>query len=198
MRIYIYEAYEVRIMYVVVGLGNPGRKYDCTRHNVGFEVIDYLAYRNNIEVKKIKHKALIGEGTIAGQKVMLVKPQTFMNLSGQSVSEICGYYKIDLDKLIVIYDDIDIDFGRVRIRKKGSGGTHNGMRNIIYQLQEDIFPRVRIGIGRPEKGNLVSYVIGKFEEKEKEDIILSIKLATEAVENMIEEGIDKAMNNYNK
>jgi len=185
-------------MYVIVGLGNPGKKYAETRHNVGFEVIDYLAYRNNIEVKKIKHKALIGEGTIEGQRVMLVKPQTFMNLSGQSVLEICRYYKVDLDKLIVIYDDIDMDLGRIRIRKKGSGGTHNGMRNIIYLLEQDEFPRVRIGIGRPSNGDLISYVIGKFDKDEKEDIILSIKLAAEAVENILGEGIDKAMNNYNK
>lgn len=185
-------------MYVIVGLGNPGKKYAQTRHNVGFDVIDYLAYRNDIEIKKIKHKALVGQGIIDGKKVMLVKPQTFMNLSGQSVLEIFEYYKIDLNKLIVIYDDIDIDLGRVRIRKKGSGGTHNGMRNIIYLLQKDEFPRVRIGIGRPIHGDLVSYVIGKFKEEEKEDIILSIKLAAEALECMVGEGIDKAMNRYNK
>ncbi|SKC91194.1 aminoacyl-tRNA hydrolase [Maledivibacter halophilus] len=185
-------------MYLVVGLGNPGKKYAQTRHNVGFEVIDYLAYRNNIEIKKIKHKALVGEGRIQGEKVMLVKPQTFMNLSGQSVLEILEYYKVDLNKLIVIYDDIDIDLGKIRIRKKGSGGTHNGMRNIIYLLQKDDFPRVRIGIGRPAHGDLVSYVIGKFQEDEKEDIILSIRLAAEALESIVGEGIDKAMNKYNK
>ncbi len=192
------DLYEVRIMYVIVGLGNPGKKYAETRHNVGFGVIDYLAYRNNIEVKKIKHKALIGEGIIEGQRVMLVKPQTFMNLSGQSVMEICNYYKVDLSKLIVIYDDIDIDFAKIRIRKKGSAGTHNGMRNIIYLLQQDEFPRVRIGIGRPEKGDLVNFVVGRFSEKEKEDIVLSIRSAAEAVENIIGEGMDKAMSNYNK
>ncbi|MCT4565965.1 MAG: aminoacyl-tRNA hydrolase [Maledivibacter sp.] len=185
-------------MYVVVGLGNPGKKYAGTRHNVGFEVVDYLAYRNNIELKKIKHKALIGEGIIDGKKVMLVKPQTFMNLSGQSVSEICEYYKIDTSKLIVIYDDIDIDLARIRIRKKGSSGTHNGMRNIIYLLRQDDFPRIRIGIGRPIHGDLVNYVIGKFSEGEKEDILLSIKLSAEAVESIISEGMDKAMNKYNK
>ncbi|SHK21512.1 aminoacyl-tRNA hydrolase [Paramaledivibacter caminithermalis] len=185
-------------MYVIVGLGNPGKKYTGTRHNVGFEVVDYLAYRNNIEVKKIKHKALIGEGIIDGKEVMLVKPQTFMNLSGQSVLEICEYYKIDISKLIVIYDDIDIDLGRIRIRKKGSGGTHNGMRNIIYLLQKDEFPRIRIGIGKPTHRDLVSYVIGRFGEDEREDIVLSIKLAAEAVESIVSEGMDKAMNKYNK
>ncbi len=185
-------------MYVIVGLGNPGKKYAETRHNLGFKVIDYLAYRNNIEVKKIKYKALIGEGMIEGHRVMLVKPQTFMNLSGQSVMEICNYYKIDLSKLIVVYDDIDIDFAKIRIRKKGSAGTHNGMKNIIYLLQRDEFPRVRIGIGRPEKGDLVNFVVGRFNEKEKEDIILSIRSAAEAVENILGEGMDKAMSNYNK
>ncbi len=185
-------------MYVIVGLGNPGKKYARTRHNVGFEVIDYLAHRNNIEVKKIRHKALIGEGIIEGHKVMLVKPQTFMNLSGQSVLEIFKYYKVDLDKLIVIYDEVDIEFSRIRIRKKGSSGTHNGMKNIIYLLQQDEFPRIRIGIGKPEKGDLTSHVIGRFREDEEEDIILSIKLAAESVESIIGEGIDKAMNKYNK
>ncbi|RKD20915.1 peptidyl-tRNA hydrolase, PTH1 family [Caminicella sporogenes DSM 14501] len=185
-------------MYVIVGLGNPGKKYEGTRHNVGFDVVEYLGYRNNIDIKKIKHKALIGEGMIEGKKVMLVKPQTFMNLSGESVLEICRYYDVDFNKLIVIYDDIDIDFGKIRIRKKGSAGTHNGMRNIIYNLQSDEFPRIRIGIGKPEKGDLVSYVIGKFKDDEKEDILISIKTAACALECIIREGIDKAMNMYNK
>jgi len=185
-------------MYVIVGLGNPGKKYEATRHNVGFEVIDYLAYRNKIKIDKIKHKALIGKGIIEGQKVMLVKPQTFMNLSGESVRDICEYYNVELNKLIVIYDDIDIDLGKLRIRKKGSAGTHNGMKNIIYLLKDDKFPRIRIGIGAPKGRDLVNYVIGKFTDKEKEDIILSIRLAAEAVESILENGIDKAMNEYNK
>ncbi len=185
-------------MYVIVGLGNPGKRYEATRHNVGFEVIDYLAYRNKIKVSKIKHKALVGEGTIEGQKVMLVKPQTFMNLSGESVRDICKYYDVDLKKLIVIYDDIDIDLGKLRIRKKGSAGTHNGMKNIIYLLQDDKFPRIRIGIGAPRGRDLVNYVIGKFTDEEKEDIILSIRLAADAVESILKKGIDKAMNDYNK
>lgn len=185
-------------MFVIVGLGNPGKKYEGTRHNVGFEVVEYLGIKNNIDIKKIKHKALVGEGMIEGKKVMLVKPQTFMNLSGESVLEICKYYNVNLDKLVVVYDDIDIDLGKIRIRKKGSAGTHNGMRNIIYNLQSDKFPRIRIGIGRPAGGDLVSYVIGRFKDNEKEDIILSIKSAAEAVECMIREGIDKAMNMYNK
>ncbi|MDK2917733.1 MAG: peptidyl-tRNA hydrolase, family [Candidatus Petromonas sp.] len=185
-------------MYIIVGLGNPGKKYEGTRHNVGFEVVEYIGHRNNIDIKKIKHKALIGEGIIEGKKVMLVKPQTFMNLSGESVLEIYEYYNADLDKLVVIYDDIDIDLGRIRIRKKGSAGTHNGMKNIIYHLQNDNFPRIRIGIGSPKGKGLIPHVLGRFEEEEREDIIFSIRSAAEAVECMIREGIDKAMNEYNK
>ncbi len=185
-------------MYVIAGLGNPGKKYEGTRHNVGFEVIDYLAYRNKIDMKKVKHKALIGEGIIEGEKVMLVKPQTFMNLSGESILDICEYYKVSLNKLIVAYDDIDTDLGKLRIRKKGSGGTHNGMNNIIYSLQEDEFPRIRVGIGRPQGNALIPHVLGKFKDSEKEDIILSIRLASEAIESIIKEDIDKSMNKYNK
>lgn len=185
-------------MYVIVGLGNPGKKYEGTRHNIGFEVIDYLAQRNNIEMKKIKHKALIGEGIICGEKVMLVKPQTFMNLSGESISDICEYYKVDLNKLVVAYDDIDIELGKLRVRKKGSGGTHNGMNNIIYCLKNDSFPRIRIGIGKPQGNGLVPHVLGKFKENEIEDILLSIRMAAEAIETIVEEDIDKSMNKYNK
>jgi len=184
-------------VYVVAGLGNPGKRFEGTRHNVGFEVCEYIAYRNNIDIKKIKYKALIGEGLIGGHKVMLVKPQTFMNLSGESIREIVEYYDLDLKKLIVIYDDIDIDFGRIRIRKKGSSGTHNGMKNIIYHLQDDNFPRIRIGIGKPQR-NLADYVTSKFKDDEREDIILSIRTAAEAAETIIKESLDIAMNKYNK
>ncbi len=185
-------------MFVIVGLGNPGKKYEGTRHNVGFEAVDYLAFKNNIQINKIKHKALIGEGTIEGKKVMIVKPQTFMNLSGESVRDIYEYYNIDTNKLVVIYDDIDIELGRLRIRKKGSAGTHNGMKNIIYHIKDDNFPRIRIGIGSPKGKVLANYVLSKFAGEEKEDIILSIRSAAEAVECTIKENIDKAMNQYNK
>jgi len=181
----------------VVGLGNPGKKFEGTRHNVGFEVVDFLAYRNNINVNKIKHKALIGDGFIGDKKVLLVKPQTYMNLSGESVREIYEYYNLDIDKLIVVYDDIDIEFGKIRIRKKGSAGTHNGMRNIIYHLMDDNFPRIRIGIGRPS-GDIRNFVTERFNEKEREDILLSIRNAAEAIEVILKENIDKAMNIYNK
>lgn len=184
-------------MHVIVGLGNPGKKYDATRHNVGFETIDMLGKRNNIEVKKLKHKALCGEGIIGNKKVMLVKPQTFMNLSGQSLLDIVQFYKIDPKNLIVIYDDIDISPGSIRIRKKGSAGTHNGMRSIIYTLQTDQFPRIRIGVGKPEHGDLVNHVIGRFSKEEIPTMIDAIERSSEAVETMVTDGIDLAMNRYN-
>ena len=149
-------------MYIIAGLGNPGKKYENTRHNMGFLAVDLLAEKYDIRIDKIKFKALVGEGRIAGQKVLLVKPQTFMNLSGQSIVEIMNFYKEDVENLIVIYDDIDIPTGTIRIRKKGSAGTHNGMRNIVYLLGDDGFPRIRVGIGATDgkQRDLINYVIG--------------------------------------
>lgn len=184
-------------MYIIVGLGNPGKKYENTKHNVGFITLDFLADKNNIKINKIKHKALVGEGTISGQKVLLVKPQTFMNLSGNSVKEVMDYYKVDIENLIVIYDDVDIPMGRLRVRKKGSAGTHNGMRSIIYDLQEDGFPRVRIGIGGDRKMSLAGYVLGGFGKEEKSTMEDTVKKAAMAIECMIEKGIDIAMGEYN-
>ncbi|KXG76569.1 aminoacyl-tRNA hydrolase [Thermotalea metallivorans] len=184
-------------MFVVVGLGNPGRQYAGTRHNVGFDVIDYLSYKHNIPVNKIKFKALMGEGLIAGQKAMLVKPQTYMNLSGHTVLEIQNFYKLDPEQLIVIYDDIDLEVGKLRIRGKGSAGTHNGMRSIVYEIQTDHFTRVRIGIGRPQRGDLGDYVLGKFSKEDRELIDMTIQRAAEAVEAMLGKGIQEAMNQYN-
>lgn len=184
-------------MYIIVGLGNPGKKYENTKHNIGFITLDFLADRNEIKINKIKHKALVGEGTISGQKVLLVKPQTYMNLSGSSVREVMEYYKADPENLIVIYDDVDIPMGRLRIRKKGSAGTHNGMKSIIYDLQEDGFPRVRIGIGRERKMPLAGYVLGGFAKEERELMEDAVKRAALAVECMLEKGIDIAMGEYN-
>ena len=138
-------------MKIIAGLGNPGREYENTKHNVGFLTIDILAEKYGIKVNKIKFKGLVGEGMIGGQKVLLVKPQTYMNLSGQCIREVMAFYKLDPEDLTVIYDDIDLPMGNLRIRKKGSAGTHNGMRSIIYDLQEDGFPRIRIGIGGDRK-----------------------------------------------
>ena len=185
-------------MYIVVGLGNPGKQYENTRHNVGFNVIDLLAKSNNIEVNKIKHKAIIGEGRIATEKVILVKPQTYMNLSGQTVVDIFQFYKVEPENIIVIYDDIDLETGKIRIRKKGSAGTHNGMRSIIQLLGLDNFPRIRVGVSRPENGqDLASFVLSKFRNEELDAIDDSLEKAALAVEAIVKEGIDKSMNKYN-
>lgn len=184
-------------MYIIVGLGNPGKKYENTKHNIGFITLDFLAGKNNIKINKIKHKALVGEGIISGRKVLLVKPQTYMNLSGNSVREVMEYYKAEPEQLIVIYDDVDIPMGRLRIRKKGSAGTHNGMKSIIYDLQEDGFPRIRIGIGKEKRIPLVGYVLGGFAKEERELMEDAVERAALAVECMLEKGIDAAMSEYN-
>lgn len=185
-------------MYIVVGLGNPGRDYSNTRHNVGFKAIDELGERNGIKVNKIKFKSIFGEGFIGREKVLLVKPQTYMNNSGISVRDIVQFYKIPLENLIVIVDDIDIDFASIRIRSKGSAGSHNGLKSIIYHLIDENFPRVKIGIG--EKGNyndLADFVLSKFTQEEIPYMVDAIKTAAESVETIIQDGINTAMNKYN-
>ena len=185
-------------MYVVVGLGNPGKQYDKTRHNVGFDVIDILAEEYGISVSKIKHKALIGEGRVGSEKVLLVKPQTYMNLSGETLIDIYNYYKVDMENIIVIYDDIDLDVGKIRIRKKGSGGTHNGMRSIVKCLGATDFPRVRVGVSRPMPGqDLADFVLSRFRKEEADDLATGLDKAYRAVDCMIRENIDMAMNKYN-
>ena len=184
-------------MYIIAGLGNPGKKYENTRHNIGFITLDLLAERNDIKINKIKHKALVGEGRISGQKVLLVKPQTYMNLSGQSLQEVMAYYKEEIEHLVVIYDDIDIPIGTVRIRKKGSAGTHNGMRAVVQCLASDQFPRIRIGLGDGRKGELKDFVIGGFSKEEKAPLEEAVTRAALAAECIVDKGIDKAMNEYN-
>ena len=184
-------------MYIIVGLGNPGKQYENTRHNMGFLAVDLLAEKYNIEVNKVKFKALVGEGRIAGQKVLLVKPQTYMNLSGEAVRQAMDFYKIDPEELIVIYDDIDIPTGTFRIRKKGSPGTHNGMRNIFQHIQTNDFPRIRVGIGSGKKANLAGYVTGGISKSEQEILADVLKNSADAAACIIEKGIDKAMNEYN-
>ena len=185
-------------MYIIVGLGNPGDKYAKTRHNVGFNVIDLLAKEYSIDVSRIKHKALTGEGRVGTEKVILVKPITYMNLSGESVADICNYYNIDLENLIVIYDDIDLDIGKIRIRKKGSGGTHNGMRSIIKCLGSNEFPRVRVGISRPQNGRyLADFVLSRFSKEDEKNLQESYEHAVAAVDCAIRENLDLAMNRYN-
>ena len=184
-------------MYVIAGLGNPGKKYENTRHNMGFITVDQLAIKHDIKVDKLKFKALVGEGRIADQKVLLVKPQTYMNLSGESIRQVMHFYKLDPEKLIVIYDDIDIELGALRIRKFGSAGTHNGMKSVVYQLQSDRFPRIRIGIGSQKKGDLVDFVIGGFSKEEVPVLEETVTKAVSAIECILEEDVDIAMNRYN-
>lgn len=184
-------------VYCIVGLGNPERKYENTRHNIGFEVIDALAEKYSIAVREKGYKALFGKGVIEGQRVILVKPQTYMNLSGESLREVMHFYKLPPEQLIVIYDDIDLEAGALRIRKFGSAGTHNGMRSVVYQIQSDRFPRIRIGIGKSEKKDLVDFVIGGFTKEEVPALEEAVTKAACAVECILEDGIDRAMNQYN-
>ena len=184
-------------MYIIVGLGNPGKKYEQTRHNLGFITIDQLAEKHGIRVSRLKHKALIGEGMIGNEKVVLVKPQTYMNLSGESVRDIMHFYKQEPEKLIVIYDDFDIPAGSIRIRKFGSAGTHNGMKSVIYQLASDRFPRIRIGTGKDTKGDLINFVTGGFSKEEVPVMEEAVLHAVAAIETILESGIDIAMNQYN-
>ena len=185
-------------MFVVIGLGNPGKDYTNTRHNVGFDTLDILSKRNNIELNKIKFKAVYGEGTICNEKVLLVKPQTYMNNSGISVRELMQFYKIPAQNIIVVVDDIDIDFATIRIKIKGSAGSHNGLKSIIYHIQDDEFPRVKVGIGKKHQNqDLADFVLSRFSKDERIDIDASILTAAEAVETIICEDINKAMNKYN-
>lgn len=187
-------------MYIIVGLGNPGKEYQNTRHNIGFDVIDEIAEHNNIAMGEKKHKAIIGKGFVAGQRVILVKPQTFMNLSGESVRDAIDFYKVDeKTELIVISDDISLDVGQIRIRKKGSAGGHNGLKNIILHLGHDEFQRVKMGVGEKPKGyDLADYVLGHFSKEEREIMDESAGRAAKAIEVMLTEGADAAMNLYNK
>ncbi|MBQ8591392.1 MAG: aminoacyl-tRNA hydrolase [Lachnospiraceae bacterium] len=187
-------------MYIIVGLGNPGKQYENTRHNIGFMTIDSIAEKHQIPVIEIKHKAQIGKGYIGGEKVILAKPLTFMNLSGESVRALTDYYKVDTDtNLIVIYDDISMDVGQLRIRKKGSAGGHNGIKSIIAHLNSDVFQRIKMGVGDKKPGyDLADYVLGHFDKSERDTINQSIQDAVAAVETIMSEGADAAMNRYNK
>lgn len=185
-------------MKLIVGLGNPTDKYEGTRHNVGFEVIDKIADEYRIGLDTIKHKGVYGKGKIDGQTVILLKPMTFMNLSGESVSAVAAYYKIEPEDIIVVYDDINLDVGRLRIRGKGSAGGHNGIKNIIAHLHTDEFPRVRIGVGmKPPKMDLADYVLSRFKDDERVQIETGYDNAVKAVALLVQDELDQAMNNYN-
>jgi PTH1 family peptidyl-tRNA hydrolase len=185
-------------MYLIVGLGNPEEDYSNTRHNMGFDAINKLSKEYDIQINKKKFNGLYGTGIIENKKVILLKPQTFMNLSGDSIIEFVNFYKIDLKNIIVIYDDIDLDVGIVKIRKKGGAGTHNGMKSVVQRLGTNDFARIRVGVGMPEhKGDLVNYVIGHIPEEEKEILDKGTTIAKNAVIEILKNGIDNAMNKIN-
>lgn len=184
--------------YIVVGLGNPEKKYEHTRHNVGFDVLQVLSQKLDIPLNKLRCKALTGEGRISGERVVLAAPQTYMNLSGQSVVELLRWYKADAKHLIVVYDDVDLPQGRLRVRAGGSAGTHNGMRNIVYLTGRDDFPRVRIGIGKPEPGrDLAAYVLGKYPPEARQAMFDAFLRAADAVQAIVTDGAEAAMARFN-
>ncbi len=186
-------------MYLVVGLGNPGKQYDMTRHNIGFHTIDYIADEYRVKVNKLKYKALYGECSIGGEKVLLIKPQTYMNLSGESLIDFVKFFKVPVENVLVINDDISLDTGKLRIRAKGSAGGHNGLKSIIYQLGSDEFVRLKIGVGAPEHKDyeLADYVLGRFTKDEIPILEETIIKCKKAVEEIIKNGVESAMSRYN-
>lgn len=187
-------------MFIIVGLGNPGREYEDTRHNIGFQVIERLAEQEHIPVLEKKHRALIGKGYIGGQKVILAKPLTYMNLSGESVRELVDYYKVDeKEELLVISDDISLPPGQLRLRKKGSAGGHNGLKNIIAHLGHEEFRRLKMGVGeKPEGWDLVDHVLGHFSREDKKEMEKAVGEAADAIRMVLHDGMEAAMNHFNK
>ncbi|WP_050613572.1 aminoacyl-tRNA hydrolase [Bacillus testis] len=185
-------------MKLLVGLGNPGKEYERTRHNIGFEVIDELSREWNIPLTEAKHKGLYGAGYVNGEKVILLKPLTYMNLSGESIRAVMDYFKIDVEDLVVLYDDLDLAVGKLRLRQKGRAGGHNGIKSIISQLGTQQFNRIRIGIGRPQNGmSVVNYVLGRFQKEEWAELAPVIKKSGEACEAFLEKPFLQVMNIYN-
>ena len=185
-------------MYLIVGLGNPEPEYSKTRHNMGFDTINELAKNNNINITKTKFKALYETGIIQNEKVILLKPQTYMNLSGEAIKKFAKFYKIEAEDIITIFDDIDIETGTMKIRKKGGAGTHNGMKSMVKELNTTDFPRVRVGTGKQEKiADLVDYVIGRVDDEEYKKLEIGVEKAEVAVEEILKIGIDNAMNRLN-
>ncbi|SFU67690.1 peptidyl-tRNA hydrolase, PTH1 family [Clostridium sp. DSM 8431] len=183
-------------MFLIVGLGNPGREYDNTRHNVGFDAIDVIADKYNIEVSRTKFKGVYGEGFIGGEKVILLKPTTYMNLSGESVREVMDFYKLSNEDILIIYDDITLDVGRIRIRPKGSAGGHNGIKSIIAHTGGDVFARIKVGAGKPQ-GDLVKHVLGTFSKEERADLDKVLEAVAMAAEEIVKGDVKEAMNKYN-
>lgn len=188
-----------RIEYLIVGLGNPGKKYENTRHNAGFLAMDKLADEEGFQFKKLKFQALIADEMIGGKRCLLMKPQTMMNNSGEAIYEAASYYNIPDENIIVIYDDISLDVGKTRIRRKGSAGGHNGIKSIINCLGSDEFPRVKVGVGKKPnaKYDLVDWVLGNFPKEQKDDLDSALKNSIEAAKLIVNDEIDKAMNLYN-
>ena len=185
-------------MYIIAGLGNPTKTYEGTRHNIGFDMIDAIADKYNIDVITKKHKALTGKGRIDGVPVILAKPQTYMNLSGESIRDIADFYKIPAENIIIIYDDISLEVGQLRIRKKGSAGGHNGIKNIIAHLGTQEFPRIKVGIGsKPEGWDLADYVLSKYSKAERECLRDAQQDVVGAAALMVHDDVDGAMNQYN-
>ena len=185
-------------MYLIVGLGNPEEEYSKTRHNMGFNTVNKIAKEYNIEVNKKKFDALYEECFIENEKVILLKPQTYMNLSGKSIVQVVNFYKIPMENVFVIYDDIDIEPSKIKIRKKGSSGSHNGMKSVIAELQTENFARIRVGIGKPKyKDDMINYVIGAIPEKEISMLDEGTTKAAKAMVSIIKDGIDTAMNKFN-
>lgn len=185
-------------MYLIVGLGNPEEEYSKTRHNMGFNVINKIANKYGIEVNNKKFDGLCGNGIIEGKKVILLKPQTYMNLSGKSMVQVINFYKIPLENVVVIYDDVDVEVGLIKIRKKGSSGSHNGMKSVIAELNSEEFARIRVGIGKPEYAHdMINYVIGEVPEEEQKELEAGVEKAKEAITEILKNGIDIAMNKFN-
>ena len=185
--------------WLIVGLGNPGEKYENTRHNVGFRVIDELAERQNAPVQKLKFKALTNLLTISGEKVLVMKPITYMNLSGEAVHEAAAFYKVPPERILVISDEVALAPGKLRVRRSGSAGGHNGLKNIIAHLGSDQFPRIRLGVGsKPHPDyDMADWVMGRFQGEDKKAVEEAVKRAADAAECLIREGVDRAMNQYN-
>ena len=186
-------------MYLIVGLGNPEPEYSNTRHNMGFDVINKLANQYKIDISRTKFEGLYGSGVIEGEKVILLKPQTYMNLSGQSIKKYIDFYKIPLENILVVFDDMDKEKGKIKIRKMGGPGTHNGAKSVVHELQSEQFARIRVGIGRPiDKDEIIDYVITTIQkEKKYKQIEIGIEKAKDAIIEYLKNGIDKAMNKFN-
>lgn len=186
-------------MYIIVGLGNPSREYEATRHNIGFDAITRISDDYRIPLNMKKHKAICGSGFIEGQKVILAQPQTYMNLSGESVRELADFYKVPAENIIIIYDDINLDVGQLRVRAKGSAGGHNGIKSIINHLGTQEFPRIRVGVGnKPDGWDLADYVLGRFPRDEEPVVRFALQRASEACTDLILKGMEYTMNQYNR